>query len=262
MTIFVSIITIPLDLIVRKQKQKANEERKKIEDLKKGENISQEKMADELYDFYKSNNYNPFFATFKNILVFILNFSILFALVGVFSPVKNFSGFDKSFSREMVRSYQDEYEVDTYPEIEMLQNLDKVAQLEVNGITITNEEISKLIDIRESFMIGNFDTTTIPVKSQNKLYLILPIMLLVLSLCSNLSSFAGWKKKNKAQKIITLLFSILGIEITCTIAFDAPIIVCIYMIIMNISSSIKNKILQNNAFQKKNKQDVTKGDNI
>ena len=228
------LISIPCDIVRKKQnieKKKRNEVYTKIE---KEANGDKSKITDEIYNYYKESNFKPWKLIFTNIVIFLVDLIILTSILACFKPLTNFSDIPKEDVKQMVSIYNESSEIKKYPEISMLYNINETTSILKNN-NIADKYINEIITVKENFMLGNLDTTTVPKMSSEPNIKILPIIVLSLCVLQNLIPIINiLKKKNKNRKllIINLSVMIFVLSITMTIIMSTPVIVCFYLMII------------------------------
>lgn len=230
------IITIPLSHIQKKQANAKKERDSKIKELQVSTNGDKDALTEEIYKYYKEIDYNPIKQFISKFIVFILNFAILFSLLGAFQPITNFSNLNKNTIQTIVDTYKGNFISNSYLEIEILNNLEELQPYLSDKVSY--EEFDELKKVRNKFTIGKVDTTIIPLQSNNNVYIALPIIVLILAVLKNLPVLLK-KHNNSRSLMIDILMAVFDVAITSFFVFKTPIIVCIYLLINNIYSLLK-----------------------
>lgn len=234
MIIFTKIISIPLNRVLNKQKSAKKERDLKIAELKENTNGDQEALTEEIYQYYKNIDYNPIKTFISKAVIVVLNLSILFSVVGVFKPVTNFSELNKEQIKTATTIYQENFDTNSYIEIEMLHNLDKVKPLLEKELS--KENIDNLNEVKSKFVVGSLDTTIIPTHSDKGVYICLPVIVLILCVLQQI--VVNLNKKEKNELLIGSLMGCISVGITALFVFKTPIIVCLYFLVIDFYSLV------------------------
>ena len=237
------LVSIPLNKISKKQTIEKQKREAKYKEFEKECNGDREELSNKIYEYYKNSNFNPYTSFISKFLIIVLNIVIVFAIVGCFSPLKNFSSIPENEVQNIVNIYKEETKTKRYPEITMLSDVDSTAKLLKNK-GIKSEYINEIKNTKEKFKIFGFDTTQVP-KYTNELWVkVLPYLvvslLIIRTLITILFQIVHIKDKKKLTMLLasTLPSTLLSVGFSIALSIYTPVIVCIYLMILYISSLI------------------------
>ena len=255
------LVTIPLSKMSKKQNAEKQNRKQVYKKLEEETNGNKEELTNKIYKYYKESDFNPWKSFFSKFIIFALNMAIVFSIIGCFSPLTNFSNIPKADVEKIVTVYTQEIETKRYPQISMLDNIDKTVEvLEKNNISY--DYINEIKTIKEKFMLGRLDTTQIPKGSNNSFVKWLPVLVSLLLIMRCLVSIMTIVRvtKDENQRLISLASvvpsTVLSVIMTISIAGFTPVIVCFYLMILYLFGLIQSFI----RFTRKEIVQIEKGE--
>lgn len=246
--------------ISRKQTAAGRERAAKIKQLQQESGGDRDALTDKIYDYYKESNYNPVLNFFSKFIIIVVNFAILTAFVSTFSPITNYKVITDENAQKIVSIYKEnEPDATQYTEMRLLNDLEKYEN-QYKKAGVSNEEIQRLYNLRDSLMLGKLKTYMVPtIKNFSPatlipitafiLYLIKFLLDIIRQLKSLKGSFSSLDITGKLTGILSPFMSVVSLILVSTIILKTPIIVSFYFII-NYLWGIGQHIIENTKSKK------------
>lgn len=240
--VIVKIISFFLGKISRKQTAAGRERAAKIKQLQQESGGDRDALTDKIYDYYKESNYNPVLNFFSKFVIIAVNFAILTAFVSTFSPITNYKVITDENAQKIVSIYKEnEPDATQYTEMRLLNDLEKYEN-QYKKAGVSNEEIQRLYNLRDSLTLGKLKTYMVPTIKNFSPATLIPIVAFILYLIKFLldiirqlkslkDSFGSLDITGKLTGILSPFMSVFSLVLVSTIILKTPIIVSFYFII-------------------------------
>ena len=228
--------------ISRKQTAAGKERAAKIKQLQQESGGDRDALTDKIYDYYKESNYNPVLNFFSKFVIIAVNFAILTAFVSTFSPITNYKVITDENAQKIVSIYKEnEPDATRYTEMRLLNDLEKYEN-QYKKAGVSNEEIQRLYNLRDSLTLGKLKTYMVPTIKNFSPATLIPIVAFILYLIKFLldiirqlkslkDSFGSLDITGKLTGILSPFMSVFSLVLVSTIILKTPIIVSFYFII-------------------------------
>ena len=204
-SIIIKLLMLPISIKQQKTMKKSMKIQEKMKELQLKYKNNPEKLSQEMMEVYKNENMSPFSGCFSAIAQIILLFAVFYL---VRSPLTYMKKVDESII-DKYSKIMNEYKLSensTYPQIDIIRELDNIKNLKnneniegneeqrTNLAEINDEELEKLNINMEFF---GLDLAQVPTNSTDLKSYIIPILYVTISILSMKMTNPTSKKSNK-----------------------------------------------------------------